>query len=494
MSEPLRSPRPVSEAEFARDEVPSLAEVAGFLLRYRWLIVGTAVLAAIAAFVVAQWGIAPRYQAVATLIVVPPRVPGNLQPKELPIQAYERVLASDAVLAETRRRLAEEVAAPAQPLRVGDDLAIRLSVAERTQLPLAPTLELVAFSPRPERSAAIANTWSAAFLEHWALLSDTPLETSSEFVASEFSRARDELARLQEQVSAAEGEGEGAIREIEGRWERRIGAAADLAEVAASRYRRQTNVAIDAYNGATRGALQEVVAGELPPAGDLRALISHIASLRAQMAQSPEVMLLARAPRDEVLPEPGKLHAVVREEEINPLHAELTLKVAELESQVEALLEPAIAEEVRSLLVALELAQRERAAGLLDLQEERLLGLDRLRRDQRLAIEDLRRGRGRELAALARRQQLTEAASRRELAPAQQLFDQLSRSLGDAELAQSSGDLPDVRLASAASPPVAEQPRRAGFFAVVGLVLGGLVGLALAVARELSGRRSEERD
>jgi uncharacterized protein involved in exopolysaccharide biosynthesis len=492
MSAPLRSPRPVAEPAFSRDDVPSLAEVASFLLRYRWLIAGTALAAAIAAFVVVQWGAAPRYRAVATLLVVPPRVPGNLQPKELPIQAYERVLASDAVLAETRRRLAEEVDAPAQPLRLGDDLAIRLSVAERTQLPLAPTLELVAFSPRPERSAAIANTWSAAFLEHWALLSATPLETSSEFVASEFSRARDELARLQEQASAVAAEGEEAIREIERRWERRIAATADEAEIAASRYRRQSDLAIGAYNSATRGVLQEVVAAQVPAAGDLGALISHIVSLRARMAESPEVMVLVQAPRDEAVSEPGGLRAVVREEEINPLHAELSLRVAELESQVEPLLEATTAEEVRSLLAALELAQRERAAGLRDLQEERLLGLDRLRRDQRIAIEELRRGREKELAALARRQQLAQAASMRELAPAQQLFDQLSRSLGDAELAQSSRDLPDVRLVSAASPPVAAQPRRAGFYAVVGLVLGGSVGLALAVARELSGRKSEE--
>lgn len=494
MSEARRSPRPVPKTPSSGDDIPSLAEAVRFLLRYRWLIVGVALVTAIAGFVAVRWGAPPRYRAVATLIVAPPRIPGNLQAEELPIQAYERVLASDAVLAETRRRLAEgEVPTSGQRLVLGDDLAIRLSIAERTERPLAPTLELVAYSTRPERAAVVANTWSEAFLDHWSALTGESSEASGQFVSEEFSKARDEVARLQQRAVEVAGESEVVVVDVERRWERRISEAVEEADLVASGYRQQTGVAIGDYNAETHRRLHALVEEELPPSGELRGLLLQIVALRARLAQSLEVMLLERGTGgNESRPELWSPPEVEWVEEINPLHAELTLRVAELESQVEALLGDAETHALRPLLVALELAQRERAAGLRTLQEERLRGLDRLRRRQRFAVEEFRRARERELAGIARQRQLSDSALARDLAPAQQLFDQLSRSLGDAGLVASSRALPDVRLASGASPPVAAQPRRAGFYAGLGFIFGSLAGIVLAVMRELAVRAPEE--
>jgi uncharacterized protein involved in exopolysaccharide biosynthesis len=490
----MRGPRPLPEPAGSPDEIPSLAEVARFLVRYRWLILGAALVASIVTFVVLRWVKPPRYRAVATLIAAPPQLPGSLRPKELPVQTYERLLASDAVLSETRRRLVEdEVIEPGQPLRLGDELAIELSVAERTELPLAPIVEVVAFSWDPERAATVANVWSAVFLERWGTLIGDDSGTSSDFVASELAEAREELARLQQKADEAAGESDQAVAEAQRRWDRRLATAAEEAEAVVNAHRRKNDAAIAAYNDETRLLMRARAAERLAVADQQRPLLLQILSLRTRLAQSPEVVLLERAaPGGSVSVELPSAAETVRMEEINPLHAELTLKLSELESQVEASIGEGGAEGVRTLLADLEQVQRQRLAGLRELQAERVVELDRLRRQQRLAFEELRRARQRELFTLSRRRQAGEAALSRELAPVQQLFDQLSRSLGDAELASSSRELPEVRLASAASPPVTAQPRRAGFYAVVALVLGGFAGLTLAIARELSSVRLRE--
>ncbi len=62
-------------------------------------------LAAILAFVYFGFLIQPPFKATATLVIVPPSVSSELQPEELTLQGYQRLLESDAVRAQTRSRV-----------------------------------------------------------------------------------------------------------------------------------------------------------------------------------------------------------------------------------------------------------------------------------------------------------------------------------------------------------------------------------------------------
>src|SRR5262245_22301719 len=48
-----------------------------------------------------------KYEASATLVIVPPKVSSDLKPPTLTIQGYQKLLESDSVLEETKRRLAD---------------------------------------------------------------------------------------------------------------------------------------------------------------------------------------------------------------------------------------------------------------------------------------------------------------------------------------------------------------------------------------------------
>ncbi|HEX2253254.1 MAG TPA: Wzz/FepE/Etk N-terminal domain-containing protein [Thermoanaerobaculia bacterium] len=494
MSSVQPSPRPVSGVR-ERDEIPSLVDVVRFLGRQRWLILGCALAAAVAAFVYFRFLVPPRYEATATLVVVPPRIPDNLRPQELSVQGYERLLRSDAVLAETRRRLVQaDVLAPGRDLEVGEELAVRLTVAPRTEAPLAPTLEAVAFSSDPARAAAIANTWSAAFLELSGGFLDDSLVASNRFLVAELEEARAKLVALEQQKIEAADEAAQARGELEARWEQRLEAAGAAGEAALGAARREHQAAVAEYDRASQRALEAVPAEGPLPSGALGAMVRQVASLRARLAQNPGVAVLESTDPAHA-PGPGgrwSPRAVTWGEELDPLHAELTLRLAEVQAGAEALAATAPEAErqrVHAMLAELERIERERAAGRRELHQERVLALERLRRRSELDLQRLGRQRERELAALDRRHQAAEAILERELVPARQLHDQLGRSVGEAELAEGARELPDVRLGSAAAPPVEGQPRRAGFRAVVALVLGGLAGVVLAMLRDLGAAR-----
>ena len=83
----------------------SFADVVAFFQRHWRLIFGTAFAAGFLTGLVVILFVPRSYEASATLVIVPPKFASDLKPSTLTVQGYQQLLESDAVIAETRRRL-----------------------------------------------------------------------------------------------------------------------------------------------------------------------------------------------------------------------------------------------------------------------------------------------------------------------------------------------------------------------------------------------------
>jgi capsular polysaccharide biosynthesis protein len=173
---PETETRSVSVARTEPEDVELLswADVVRFIRRNLWTILGASL--GLASLTVLILGLLrpPEYEAVATLVLTPQRFRSQLKPPILPVQGYQRLLESNAVVAETAKRLRDQgVLKEGRSLRIGHELMTRIFVSQRAEeTTLAPVIELVAEASTPEAAAAIATTWSEVFLERAARIQE----------------------------------------------------------------------------------------------------------------------------------------------------------------------------------------------------------------------------------------------------------------------------------------------------------------------------------
>ena len=138
-----------------------------------------------------------RYEAAATLVIIKPKLSSELKPSTLTVQGYQQLLESDAVLAETGRRLIEQgLLKEDAVLRAGGGLKTHIFVSEhREDRVLAPILQVSARAKSPDRAAAIANTWATVFLERIQTLTRGTTSAAVQFIEREYPRARERLAQ-----------------------------------------------------------------------------------------------------------------------------------------------------------------------------------------------------------------------------------------------------------------------------------------------------------
>jgi capsular polysaccharide biosynthesis protein len=492
-------------------DVPGFAAVAIFLRRHGWLILGTAAAVGVLVFLAARFLVGPVYEASATLVIAPPQFSSQLKPEVLTMQGYQRLLHSDAVVSDTRRRLVQEgVLSKDSTLRVGEELTSRIFVSRRSEeTSLAPVIELVARSEAKEDAARIANTWAAVFLERSHHLLSASLAPSLELIDSEYGLRRDELQRLESQQREVAVDFQRRIDDLTGIWDRRLADATTTWDGRLVARQQETLAAAARYQAESRQAIEQLSKDSLGPAGEMSGNspslgqeLRQVVSLRIHLAQTPEILVLVKGLSDDAVWQrdnlvdsellrlrPGEDKSLVTEE-VNPVYVDLALRTAHAEAALagggENSAEVANAPPVGTFLASLERLQRERSSGLARLQAEGALALETLRRNRKLALDELLRQRALTVTQLHRERDAVLAAIDRDLAVGTSLFEELANSHNQATLARKEQTLVDVRLASAATPP--EQPLRSRLLlqAVLGCLLGGLLGLMLAIGREVA--------
>src|SRR5262249_26032146 len=108
----------------------NFVQVVRFFLRHWRLIAGLALATGFTAALYMASSVPHTYEASATLVIVSPSFSSKLKPPTLTVQGYQKLLESDAVLAETKKRLLQQrVLAAGDTLRLHGNVETRIFVS-----------------------------------------------------------------------------------------------------------------------------------------------------------------------------------------------------------------------------------------------------------------------------------------------------------------------------------------------------------------------------
>jgi uncharacterized protein involved in exopolysaccharide biosynthesis len=506
----------------SRGEVVSLTDIVAFLQRHLLLILAAAAIGALVAWLSTIVMARDVYRATATLVVVPPPIASELKPPTLTVQGYQKLLESDAVIAEAKRRLAAGgVIADSYRLAVGLNLSTEIFVSRRAEeRELAPLLRAVASADDPQLAAAIANSWAGVFLQRTRELVAGSTSPAVSYIEQEYPKSRDRLEELEQERVAKANEYQNRFDASASSWDERIMTLkADHArEVSVYRAESERMISsLDAQLGldgrAERVDALYVAAGMLQKeqatvTAKLAVARDELAMARELLAKTPPTLRLSKAMTDEAL-WAATVGAAESEidwdrlrdrqlvtEESNPAYLDVSRRVASLEIEV-AGLDPraenlrerlaALAEEIRQLETAF---AKDRSA-VMALEEERTVGLTSIIEEGDLEETVMTRDRDRSLAMIERERDAALAKLERDLDQSRALFEELTVHYNQAVIAESQTEVEDVRLGAEAVPPTATEPRRGFMKVVLGVMLGALVGLVIAVFGDARPGRKE---
>jgi uncharacterized protein involved in exopolysaccharide biosynthesis len=504
--------RETNHRSSGKDEL-RIEDLAGFVRRYWMLIAGAAVLAGVITGLGVILVVPSAFEAAATLVVVPSQFSSELKPQTLTIQGYQKLLESDAVLAEAKVRLVgEDVLAPDESLQIGENLRTRIFVSRRSEeTELAPMIQAVATADTPDAAAAIANTWAEVFRGQINNLFAGSTSVTVAFIERQYPLVRDELAKAENARAQATDSFQERLDALNDKWDRTITEAKNDLVKREGAYRAESQKLVDSFvaekNLATRAKRLEAYRTAYTDLQEEQARVDSLVeqrrleldAARSQIAQTSEYLTLRKAITDDVLwealfSENGKQKREAFEDqslitqEINPVFTELTSRAATIEMDLKMLTPRAGQLEARLKQLAaqvreLELAYREDDSERARLVEERQSGLLAMRESGNLEVLMMKRRLDRELSSIMRARDTRLAQLDRDIEQQRDLFEELAKNFNQATLAKAQQDAEDVRMGAAAVAPETPIRRNVPAKSALGAMLGGLLGLMVALSR-----------
>jgi uncharacterized protein involved in exopolysaccharide biosynthesis len=513
---PQKSP-PISS--YASDE-RVFSDVIQFFRRNAALIFGTAFAVGLVTAALLLLTVGKKYEASATLVIVPPRFSSELKPQILTVLSYQKILESDAVIAEAKKRLVERgVLAAASQLRLGRQLESRIFVSSRAEeMTLAPMLQAVARGQTGEHAAAIANTWAEVFLERTRELVVGTTSSTVKFIDEQYPQIRDSLAKLEDTRVIEANTLQKQFNEASTRWGDRI-----------TTFKGETGSLIATFRAETRRLVEEFIsqrnmdsrktqlAALRKAYGELQEEQARVTSLlqlkqlqleaaRKQLSETPPLLTLQKAITDDALwrsvadSRSGSAdwkalqQRSLATQEVNPVFTSLSARMAEIEMDVNAMAPRAAAlktdlERINAEMKALESRVRMDDAELEKLTREREAGLQKLTEERENKLTQLSRSRDEELDGIKREMDTRLGQIDRNINQQRDLFNQLAKNYNQAVLAKGEQNVEDVRLGARAVAPEQPQPRGRAIKSLLAAILGGMLGIGVALVRESWGGR-----
>jgi uncharacterized protein involved in exopolysaccharide biosynthesis len=490
-------------------------DIVGFSWRHWILIFGATVLAGLGTALVLVLAIEPSFEASATLVIVPPKFSSDLKPQALTVQSYQRVMVSDAVVAETKKRLVAKGSLQVhEPLRVGKEIEARIFVSSRAEeTALAPMLLAVARGATPERAAAVANTWTAAFLEAMRDLVAGTTASAVQLIDEEYPRARENLTALEGSRASEADALQNRYNDIATTWDDRITAFKNETTKLVSTYLAETRRLQEEFGSehnlesrraqlkALRKAYSDLQDEQARVASQLQLKELQLEAARKQLAATMPLVTLRKAITDDALWRSvggvkdrrvdwkALQERSLTTEEVNPVYTSLNAKVAEIEMDVNAMVPRAATlgkdlQRIDGEMKALEAILAADEAALEKLQRERESGLAQLRETQATRLSGLERTREAALDAIKRETDAKLARLDRDISQQRDFFNQLAKNYNQALLAKAQERVLDIRLLAAAVPPDRAEPRGIARKSVLAAILGALVGIFVALVRD----------
>jgi uncharacterized protein involved in exopolysaccharide biosynthesis len=507
------SSQPYGSAPEPSGEI-SLADIVQFFRRNWLLIGGTALLLGVLAAIAFSLS-RPQYEATATLVIVPPKFSSELKPGTLNVQSYQKILESDAVLGETKRRLVERgVLEATRTLRLGQNLETRIFVARRAEeISLAPMLQTVARGETAEQAAAIANTWADVFLARTRELIAGSTSSSVQFIDQEYPQVRESLNKLEDTRVGLANDLQLRYDRAASSWDGKVSSFKNETIALVAMYQAETRRLVEEFSSqhnqdsrraqldALRKAYTDLQGEQARVSSLLQLKILQLDSARKQLADTAPVLNLQKAAADEAILQSGSSSKdgkpdwkalqkqSLNTQEVNPVHTDLNLKVATTEMEVQGLTPRAATltadlERLNTEMKDLEAKIRADDANLEKLQREREAGLAQLQETRTAKLADVQRARQEELDALKREMDTRLAQLDRDLGQQRDLFGQLAKNYNQALLAKGQQDVEDVRIGAPAVPPQSAQPRGRINKTLFAVMIGGFLGIVLALVRE----------
>ncbi|MFI5166669.1 MAG: hypothetical protein ACHQQS_08625 [Thermoanaerobaculales bacterium] len=504
----------VGGRQYTEREV-SLADVIAFFRRNYILVFGTALACGLlTAFIVIAF-VGHSYEASATLAIVPPRYSSELKPGTLTVKGYQTLLESDAVIAETKRRLVQKgLAKPDDEFDLGKELETRIFVARRAEeINLAPMLQVVARGETPEQAAAIANTWAQVFLERTQELMAGSTSSTVKFIEHEFPNARERLIELENTRLVTASTYQKNFEHATTAWNEKVIAYNNETADLTAAYRSETRRLLEDYKSQHNLETRRVQLRSLRTAyadlQDEQARVSallqqkqlQVDALRLQIKQTAQFLTLEKAITDDALWQAvavGKAEEKgansidgrhLRTQEVNPVYTTIASNLSQTETDLNALTPRAHQLEQRLAEMSVELNTTDAGlstdeAGLEKLQRERDAGLSRLEANRANDLDRLTRERQADLDGIKREWDTRLAQADRDIGQEKDLFADLAKKDSQALLAKAQQDVEDVRLGAPAVAPDRPQRRGGATKSLLALVIGGLVGTGIAIVRE----------
>jgi len=495
----------------------TLTDVVGFFRRNFRLIVAFALAFGIVASVVLLLVVKKQYEASVTLVVVPPKLASELKPQSLSVQSYQQILESDAVLAETRKRLADKGYFPSRmDFQIGRSLRTKIFVSRlREDIALAPMLEAVVHARSAEEAATTANIWAEVFLNRVRDLVAGSTSSAVQFVEQQYPAVRQDLAKAEEERIGLAGGLQKRYDDVATSWDTRLAEfkseTADLTAARQSETERILREFASEHSLDTRREQLKSLRKAYADLQDEQARVSsqlqdkqlRLAGINTALAKTPQFFTLQKAISDDALwqavgrdkgdPDWKALQGrALATQQANPVYQELSGRAATIEADVAALSPRGaqLDERLASLskdMKTLEVGLTADEAELEKLKNTRGAELTRLQDSRAAGLTALSRQRDQELTALKLDMDTQLGRVDRTIGQQRELFAQLAKSFNQATLAKGQLDFEDVRIGAPAVPNPLALRRNRLLKAGLASLIGAVVGVGAAVIRRAWG-------
>lgn len=503
----------------------SFGDVVAFFHRNWKIVFGLGLGAGVLTALVVLLFVPREYEASATLVVVPPKFASDLKSSTLTVQGYQRILESDAVIAETKRRLVEKGQLDPEQVRrtfrLGKDLGTRIFASRRAEeTVLAPMIEAVARGRSSEQAAQIANEWASVFLLRTREVMGGSTSATVQLIERQYPEARSAVEKLETLRSETQASLQQRFDDTVTKWNDAITSHKNETGDLIADYRAETMRTVDAFSGSknleTRRVRLEAMRKAYSDLQDEQARVSsqleqrklELDAVRRQIGTTPQYLEVHKAITDDALwqklasSKSGDVNwqelqkRSLVSQELNPLYQELSARSSKAEADVFSLVPRAdqLGREIERLsaeIQRLDLEYSPDTSALEKLKQEREAGLARLQKDRDNGLGKLTRDSQRELDNITHEREARLVQIDRDISHGQELYAELAKAYNQAMLAKAQENMEDVRLGAPAVPPETPRPHGVATKGLLGAILGGIFGLMVALVREAEARQAQ---
>lgn len=507
----MDSPQPstpisTTQVKYAPDQEISLADIILFVSKYWLYFVIPAILGVILCY--AYFATLPiEFESTVTLIVAPNRVGGDQNRPTLNVQAYQKLIESEAIKRMAATRLVKDGVLPdsKQPTIRAMTKVIPASRADESAV-----LEATGYGRTSDEAVKVTNMWVKTFLEH---IQKTVTETNTvagTVLLGQLTTAKQELTKqedervllvqkLNKEFQTTQQKLELAIVEAKTRSADKVAKynaeASQKIQTAGSELNLEARKAELSTLQAVLLKLQKEQA-ELGP--QLTAQKLQLEALRKNLEQTQPSLLLRRGMTDDAIwnsaagKKAGNIDwsaiqkQVLVTESVNPVYEDLSRKLVDQEIFVQS--HGPRVEQLQKEIDALTGQIRKRDADLardnakLQVMEiEREAGLYNLKETTQLEIANAERQRDEELKDLENAHDDLKLRAERVIMPQREHTQQMAKAWNGILQSKASEELTDLRIGADAVEPTGPVAKKVPLFAAASALAGAVLGLFTAL-------------